>query len=341
MAQKQNVKIAVVGATGNVGRSMLNILAERHFPIQNITALASDRSQGQKISYGEDGVLDVHGLSKFDFSKTQIGLFSPGGIVSAEYAPKAASQGCIVIDNTSHFRMHADIPLVIPEVNGHTISQYAERRIIANPNCSTIQLVMALKPLHEIAKVKRVVVSTYQSTSGAGKEAMDELLQQTKGVFVNQSVEPHYFAKPIAFNVIPQIDTFMDDGFTKEEWKMTVETKKILDPAIDVVATCVRVPVFIGHAVAAHIEFEKPITPAQARQVLSKTAGVRVVDAPEHMEFATPIEWAGEDDVIVSRLRTDPTVPHGLAMWIVADNIRKGAALNAIQIAEELIRQYL
>lgn len=341
MANKEKIKIAVVGATGNVGRAMLSILAERGFPMENITAVASDRSRGQQISYGDHGVLSVHGLSNFDFSGIDIGLFSPGGIISAEYAPKAAAQGCVVIDNTSHFRMHQDIPLVIPEVNGHAIAQYKNKGIIANPNCSTIQLLMALKPLHELANVKRVVVSTYQSASGAGKEAMDELLSQTKGIFVNESVDPYYFAKPIAFNVIPQIDSFMEDGFTKEEWKMMVETKKILDPSIEMVATCVRVPVFIGHAVAAHIEFDSPISVAQARQVLHQAKGVRVVDNPDQMEFATPMEWAGEDDVIVSRIRQDATVPHGLALWVVADNVRKGAALNAIQIAEELIHHHL
>lgn len=341
MADKKKIKIAVVGATGNVGRALLNILAERGFPIENVTALASSRSQGQQVSYGDEGVLTVQNLSTFDFSTTHIGLFSPGGLVSAEYAPKAAAQGCIVIDNTSYFRMHEEIPLVIPEVNGSAIGQYERCKIIANPNCSTIQLVMALKPLHEKAKIKRVVASTYQSTSGAGKEAMDELLTQTKGLFVNESIEPHYFAKPIAFNVIPQIDSFMENGFTKEEWKMMVETKKILDPTIEVVATCVRVPVFIGHAVAASIEFEEAITPDMARQLLRQAPGVRVIDDPENMDFATPLEWAGEDDVIVSRIRQDPTVANGLLLWIVGDNIRKGAALNAIQIAEELVAKYL
>jgi aspartate-semialdehyde dehydrogenase len=338
---KKNFKIAVVGATGNVGRAMLRILAERGFPLDTITAVASDRSIGQEVSYGEEGILKVEGLSTFDFSRYQIALFSPGAAVSAQYAPKAASQGCVVIDNTSYFRMQEGIPLVIPEINPQHLAYYKNRNIIANPNCSTIQLLMALKPLHDQATVKRVVVSTYQSVSGAGKEAMDELLQQTKGAFVNQVVEPHYFAKPIAFNVIPQIDSFLEDGSTKEEWKMMVETKKILDPSIEVAVTCVRVPVFIGHSVAVHVEFQKPITVKEAQTALRKMPGVTLVDNPDEMEFATPLEWAGDDAVVVSRVRQDLTVPHGLGLWVVSDNVRKGAALNAIQIAEKLIAEYL
>lgn len=334
-------KIAVVGATGNVGRAMLSVLSERGFPVQNISALASSKSVGQKVSYGDRGELTIQPLNSFDFSNTNIALFSPGSIVSSEYAPKAASQGCVVIDNTSHFRMNQDVPLVIPEVNPSALAHFKKRNIIANPNCSTIQLLVALKPLHDLARIKRIVVSTYQSASGAGKEAMDELFQQTKGIFVNDYVDPHYFPKQIAFNVIPQIDLFMDDGQTKEEWKMAVETKKILDPTIELVATCVRVPVFIGHALAAHIEFHDPLPAHQARQCLKKAPGVSVIDNPQELSYITPVECAGEDLVYVSRIRQDTTIPNGLSLWIVSDNVRKGAALNAVQIAEELIQTYL
>ena len=334
-------KFAVVGATGNVGRCLLSILAERGAPIENVVAIASDKSAGRQVSYGEKGVLNVQSLSSFDFSKVQIALFSPGGTVSAEYAPKAASLGCIVIDNTSHFRMDAQIPLVIPEINGDALVDYKNKNIIANPNCSTIQLLMALKPLHDKSKIKRVVACTYQSVSGAGKEGMDELMAQTKAILMNMPTNPQKFSKPIAFNVIPQIDVFMDNGATKEEWKMTVETKKILDPAIEVVATCVRVPVFIGHAVAAHIEFESSISNVEATKLLSNAPGIRVIDDLENEGFITPIEAAGDDPVYISRIRQDKTVAHGLSLWIVADNVRKGAALNAVQIAEQLIKNHL
>ncbi len=337
MIQKNTCKIAVVGATGNVGRTMLSILAERKFPLNNIIAVASEQSAGRPISYGEQGVLTVVPLSSFDFSTCHLALFSPGGKVSAEYAPKAAAAGCLVIDNTSHFRMHKDIPLVVPEINPQALANCRQQNIIANPNCSTIQLVMALKPLHDQARIKRVVVSTYQSVSGAGKEAMDELYHQTKGVLVNDPALPNRFSKPIAFNVIPQIDIFMEDGSTKEEWKMVMETQKILDSAIQVTATCVRVPVFMGHSVAAAVEFHQDLSVAKARQVLRQTKGLSVVDNPQDYQFITPIECAGEDDVYVSRLRQDKTVPHGLSLWIVADNIRKGAALNAVQIAEYIL----
>ena len=341
MMKKQTVKIAVVGATGNVGRAMLDILEERGFPAANITPVASERSVGQSISYGEKHVLSVKSLADFDFSGYQLALFSPGGKVSAEYAPKAATAGCVVIDNTSHFRMDADVPLVVPEINAAALKDFTKRRIIANPNCSTIQLVMALKPLHDITPIKRVVVSTYQSVSGAGKEAMDELYHQTRGVLVNDAVEPNRFSKPIAFNVIPQIDIFMNDGYTKEEWKMAVETQKIMDAPIQVTATCVRVPVFIGHAVAATVEFNSEVSVAKACQKLRTFPGIRVVDDIEDYQFTTPVECAGDDEVYVSRIRQDKTVEHGLSLWIAADNVRKGAALNAVQIAEQLIKDYL
>lgn len=338
---KETVKIAVVGATGNVGQAMLSILAERGFPAKNITAVASDRSNGRQVSYGEDDVITVKPLDTFDFSSTQIALFSPGGEISAKYAPIAASQGCVVIDNTSHFRMDVDIPLVIPEVNGAEIAKYKNRNIIANPNCTTIQLLMAIKPLHDKAPIKRIVACTYQSVSGAGRSAMDELMLQTKSVFVHQEIHAHQFSKPIAFNVIPQIDVFLESGETKEEWKMVVETQKILDPSISLVATCVRVPVFIGHAVAAHVEFSQALSPQAAQQALRAFKGIQLLDNPDDYGFATPSEMVGEDAVYVSRVRADTSVNHGLSLWIVADNIRKGAALNAVQIAEELIKKYL
>jgi aspartate-semialdehyde dehydrogenase len=330
-------RVAVVGATGAVGREMLKTLAQRNFPASEVVALASGRSAGQQVSYGDDRVLTVQNLESFDFSGIDIGLFSPGASVSAVHAPRAAAAGCVVIDNTSHFRMEPDIPLVVPEVNPQALKGYAKRNIIANPNCSTIQMVVALKPLHRIARIKRVVVATYQSVSGAGKEAMDELYAQTKGSFVNDLKAPEQFTKPIAFNCIPHIDRFMDDGSTKEEWKMAVETRKILDPDIAVIATCVRVPVFVGHAEAVHVEFEGPISVAEALAAWRRAPGVTVVDRREDGGYMTQVEAAGEDDVFVSRLRKDPTVPHGLAFWCVSDNLRKGAALNAVQIAETLI----
>jgi aspartate-semialdehyde dehydrogenase len=334
-------KVAVVGATGAVGREMLKTLAERRFPVGEVVALASARSTGQQVSFGEDQVLTVRNLETFDFTGTDIGLFSPGASVSAVHAPRAAAQGCVVIDNTSQFRMDHDVPLVVPEVNPGAIKGFRKRGIIANPNCSTIQMVVALKPLHEIARIKRVVVSTYQSVSGAGKEGMDELFNQSKGSFVNDAPVMEQFTKPIAFNCIPHIDKFMPDGFTKEEWKMAVETRKILDPDIAVVATCVRVPVFVGHAEAIHVEFESAISEAQARSALRDAPGVQLVDNREDGGYVTQVDAAGEDAVYVSRLRRDATVPHGLAFWCVSDNLRKGAALNAVQIAEELVRQGL
>lgn len=330
-------RVAVVGATGAVGRELLKTLAERNFPAEEVIALASGRSAGQEVSFGEKTVLKIKDLEKFDFTGVDIGLFSPGAAISAVHAPRAAAAGCVVIDNTSHFRMEPGIPLVVPEVNPHHLPQFRKRNIIANPNCSTIQMVVALKPLHDIAKVKRVVVATYQSVSGAGKEAMDELWSQTRGTFVNEPTRPEQFTKSIAFNVIPHIDKFMPDGATKEEWKMAVETRKILDPDIQVIASCVRVPVFIGHAEAVHVEFERPITEKQAWDALRSAPGVTLLDQRDDGGYATPAEIAGEDPVFVSRLRRDPTVPNGLAFWCVSDNLRKGAALNAIQIAEELV----
>lgn len=334
-------RVAVVGATGAVGRELLKTLAERDFPVSEVVALASGRSAGAEVSFGEKTVLKVRDLDRFDFAGVDLGLFSPGAAVSAVHAPRAAAAGCLVIDNTSQFRMEPGVPLVVPEVNPQAIAKRPKKGIIANPNCSTIQMVVALKPLHDIAKVRRVVVATYQSVSGAGKEAMDELWSQTRAVFVNDPPAVEQFTKPIAFNVIPHIDRFMDDGATREEWKMAVETRKILDPDIQVMATCVRVPVMIGHAEAVHVEFEKPITERQAREALREAPGVTVLDTRDDGGYATPLEIAGEDAVFVSRLRRDPTVPNGLAFWCVADNLRKGAALNAVQIAEEVHRNGL
>jgi aspartate-semialdehyde dehydrogenase len=335
----KNRKIAVVGATGNVGREILNILAERNFPATEVVALASSNSIGKKVSFGDKDLV-VQELDKYDFSGTAIALFSPGGKVSAIYAPKAASQGCVVIDNTSHFRMEKDIPLVVSEVNPQAIADYKKRNIIANPNCSTMQMVVALKPLHDLAKIKRIVVATYQATSGAGKDAMDELFVSTKKIYENQFLEPKKFSKRIAFNVIPQIDDFMEDGYTKEEWKMKVETQKILDPKILVEATCVRVPVFNCHSEAVNVEFENPITPKQAKEALDESDGIVVIDNPSKMQFITPAECSTLDPVYVSRIRADKSIKHGLSMWIVADNLRKGAALNAVQIAEILVKEY-
>ncbi|BDG70953.1 aspartate-semialdehyde dehydrogenase [Roseomonas fluvialis] len=335
------MKVAIVGATGAVGREMIKTLAERAFPVDEAVALASGRSAGQEISFGEKTVLKVRDLDRYDFAGTALALFSPGATVSAVHAPRAAAAGCLVIDNTSQFRMELGVPLVVPEVNGALLATRPKKGIIANPNCSTIQMVLALKPLHDIAKVKRVVVATYQSVSGAGKEAMDELWSQTRGIFVNDPPLAEQFTKPIAFNVIPHIDAFMDDGSTKEEWKMAVETRKILDPDIQVVATCVRVPVMIGHGEAVHVEFERPITEKQARDALREAPGITVMDHREDGGYATPIEIAGEDSVFVSRIRRDPTVPHGLSFWCVGDNLRKGAALNAVQIAELALRNGL
>ena len=334
-------KIAVVGATGNVGREILKTLSEREFPASEVVALASERSVGLEVSFGEDEVLKVGDLAEFDFTDTDIALFSPGAKVSAKFAPRAAKAGAVVIDNTSQFRMDPDVPLVVPEVNGEAIAGYRARNIIANPNCSTIQMVMALKPLHDAFEIERVVVATYQSVSGAGRDQMDELFNQTRGVFVNEPVRPQLFTKQIAFNVIPHIDDFMDDGATKEEWKMSVETKKILDPAIKVMATCVRVPVFIGHGEAVHIECAQPVSLRGARAALKDAPGLVVLDKRVDEGYVTPAEAAGEDAVYVSRLRDDPTVDNGLAFWVVSDNLRKGAALNAVQIAEALVADHL
>jgi aspartate-semialdehyde dehydrogenase len=333
-------KVAIVGATGNVGREMLNILAEREFPVSEVVPLASRKSVGKEVSFGER-TLKCKALENYDFKGTDIVLMSAGSTVSAEWSPKIGAQGSVVIDNSSKWRMDADVPLIVPEVNSHAISRYAKKNIIANPNCSTAQMVVALKPLHDVARIKRVVVSTYQSVSGAGKDAMDELFNQTRAIFVTDSIEPKKFTKQIAFNVIPHIDTFMDDGYTKEEWKMAAETRKILDPDIKVTATCVRVPVFVGHSEAINIEFESSITPDQARDILREAPGCMVVDKREDGGYVTPVECVGDYATYISRIRKDPTVENGLALWCVSDNLRKGAALNAIQIAEILIARHL
>ena len=335
--------VAVVGATGNVGREVLNILSERNFPADEVIALASERSVGSELSYGENDVLKVENLATFNFDGVDIVLSSPGADVSAKYSPKAAAAGAVVIDNTSHYRMDPDVPLVVPEVNPQAVSDYKKKGIIANPNCSTIQLLVALKPLHDLAEIKRVVVATYQSVSGGGKEAMDELFNQTRGIYVNEAASSNrqVFTKQIAFNTIPHIDKFMDDGQTKEEWKMVVETKKILDPKIKVTASCVRVPVFIGHAEAVNIEFTRPIADFEARKALQSAQGVIVVDHRTDEGYVTQVECAGEDAVYVSRIRNDPTIDNGLNLWVTSDNLRKGAALNTVQIAEELIKYHL
>lgn len=332
-------RVAVVGATGAVGREMLKILVERRFPMAEVAAVASGRSAGLQISFGDKDTLPVRDLATFDFTGWDIALFSPGAAISALHAPRAVSQGCVVIDNTSQFRMDPDVPLVVPEVNAQHLDHYRKRGIIANPNCSTIQMVVALKPLHDELGIRRVIVSTYQSTSGGGKEAMDELFQHTKASFVHEHHPHEHFTKEIAFNCIPHIDRFMDDGSTKEEWKMVVETQKILDSKIAVHATCVRVPVFIGHGEAINVEFERPVTAGQARALLREAPGVEVIDVREDGGYMTQVECAGEDAVFISRIRKDTTVPHGLSFWCVSDNLRKGAALNAVQIAETLVIQ--
>ncbi|MEN3601897.1 aspartate-semialdehyde dehydrogenase [Brucella abortus] len=333
-------KVAVAGATGNVGREMLNILEERGFPADEVVPLASRRSQGTEVSYG-DKTLKVRALDTYDYSDTDICLMSAGGSVSQEWSPKIGRQGCVVIDNSSAWRYDADVPLIVPEVNPDAIAGFTKKNIIANPNCSTAQLVVALKPLHDAAKIKRVVVSTYQSVSGAGKEGMDELFEQSRAVFVADPISTKKFTKRIAFNVIPHIDVFMEDGYTKEEWKMVAETKKMLDPKIKLTATAVRVPVFIGHSEAVNIEFENPITPEEAREILREAPGCQVIDKHENGGYITPYESAGEDATFISRIREDITVENGLAMWVVSDNLRKGAALNAIQIAELLVARGL
>ena len=334
-------KIAVVGATGAVGREMLQTLEERSFPIKEVVALASEKSIGKEVSFGEKKSLMVQNLETFDFTGSDIALFSAGSSIAEKFGPKAAKQGAVVIDNSSRWRMESDVPLIVPEVNSGALAGYSKRNIVANPNCSTAQLVMALKPLHDVFKINRVVVSTYQSVSGAGSPGMDELFNQTRAVYVNDPVENKEFTKKIAFNCIPHIDMFMDDGFTREEWKMTAETRKILDPSINVVAHCVRVPVFIGHAEAVFIETKKPIDEQGARDVLNSFPGVIIVDHREDGGYVTPEECAGEDGVYISRLRRDPSVKNGLVFWCVSDNLRKGAALNAVQIAETLIQNHL
>ncbi|MBU92130.1 MAG: aspartate-semialdehyde dehydrogenase [Rhodobiaceae bacterium] len=333
-----SIKLAVVGATGNVGREILNILDERMFPCDEVVALASRKSIGRELSYG-DKTLKVKDLETYDFSDIDIALFSAGSKISEKWGPIASSAGAIVIDNSSFWRYHDDVPLIVPEVNPDDIKDYKKRGIIANPNCSTSQLVVVLKPLHDFAKITRVVVSTYQSVSGAGNAAMEELFNQTKGVFVNQAAEPENFTRQIAFNVIPHIDIFHEDGYTKEEWKMLSETKKIIDKNIKLTATCVRVPVFVGHSEAINIEFEKPISPEKARALLRDSPGVMLVDDPEDEKYVTPIECVGDYATFVSRVREDISVKNGLAMWVVSDNLRKGAALNAVQIAELLLNK--
>ncbi|GMG85266.1 aspartate-semialdehyde dehydrogenase [Paralimibaculum aggregatum] len=334
-------RIAVAGATGNVGREMLNILAEREFPADEVVALASRNSLGTEVSYGDE-TLKTRDLDQFDFTGIDIALFAIGSGPTKTYAPKAARAGAVVIDNSSLYRYQPDIPLIVPEVNPDAVEQYRTHNIIANPNCSTAQMVVALKPLHDRARIRRVVVSTYQSVSGAGKEGMDELWLQTKGIYVpGQEKEPKKFTKQIAFNCIPHIDVFMEDGSTKEEWKMVVETKKIVDPKIKVTATCVRVPVFVGHSEAINIEFEEPLDADEAREILREAPGIMVIDKHEDGGYATPVECAGDFATFVSRIREDITVENGLAMWVVSDNLRKGAALNAVQIAELLGRRCL
>ncbi len=333
-------KVAVVGATGNVGREMLDILAERGFPVSEVVPLASNRSLGTEVSFG-DKTLKTKVLDNYDFSDVDICLMSAGGDVSKAWSPKIAAQGCVVIDNSSAWRYDAEVPLIVPEVNADAIVGFTKKNIIANPNCSTAQLVVALKPLHDEYEIKRVVVSTYQSVSGAGKEGMDELFEQTRAVFVTDPVEPKKFPKRIAFNLIPHIDVFMEDGFTKEEWKMMAETKKILDPKIKLTATCVRVPVFISHSESVNVEFAKPVTADEARDILREAPGCLVIDKHEPGGYITPHEAAGEDATYISRIREDNTVENGLAFWCVSDNLRKGAALNAVQIAEVLVNRKL
>jgi aspartate-semialdehyde dehydrogenase len=333
-------KVAIVGATGNVGREMLNILAERNFPADEVVALASSRSFGTEVSFG-DKTLVVKNLDNYDFAGTDICLMSAGGDISKKWSPKIGQQGCVVIDNSSAWRYDSEVPLIVPEVNPDAIAGFRKKNIIANPNCSTAQLVVALKPLHDRAKIKRVVVSTYQSVSGAGKDGMDELFNQTRAVFVADPIENKKFTKRIAFNVIPHIDVFMEDGYTKEEWKVLAETKKMLDPAIKVTCTAVRVPVFIGHSESVNIEFENEITADEARDILREAPGCLVIDKHENGGYVTPYECAGEDATYISRIREDATVENGLNIWVVSDNLRKGAALNAVQIAELLINRGL
>jgi aspartate-semialdehyde dehydrogenase len=334
------LKVAVIGATGNVGHEMLNILDERQFPATEVVAIASRRSQGKDVSFG-DKTLKCQALENYDFTGTDIAIMSAGGSVSKEWSPKIAAKGAVVIDNSSVWRTDPDVPLIVPEVNADALAGYTKKNIIANPNCSTAQLLVALKPLHDLAQIERVIVSTYQSVSGTGKDAMDELFNQTRAVYVNDPIERNIYPKQIAFNVIPHGGDFMEDGYTTEEWKMTVETKKILDPKIKLTATSVRVPVFVGHGEAVNIEFAKPITDDEARDVLREAPGILVVDKREDGGYVTPVECVGDYATFVSRIRVDPTVENGLALWVVSDNLRKGAALNAVQIAELLNTKYL
>ncbi len=335
-------RVVVVGATGNVGREMLATLAEREFPIDEIAAVASSRSTGTTVEFGDTGkMIKVQNIEHFDFTGWDIALFAAGSAAAKLHAPRAASQGCVVIDNSSLYRMEPDVPLIVPEVNPDAIDGYKARNIIANPNCSTAQLVVALKPLHDVAKIKRVVVATYQSVSGAGKEGMDELFEQSRNIFVGDSAEAKKFTKQIAFNVIPHIDEFLDDGSTKEEWKMVVETKKILDPKIKLVATCVRVPVFVGHSEAVNIEFESELSAEDAQKILREAPGIMLVDKREDGGYVTPVECVGDGATYISRVRDDSTVENGISLWCVSDNLRKGAALNAVQIAELLGRRHL
>ena len=329
-------RIAVAGATGNVGREMLNILAERQFPADEVVALASRRSLGTEVSYG-DKTLKTKDLDTFDFDGFDIALFAIGATATKDYAPRAAKAGCVVIDNSSLYRYDPDVPLIVPEVNPEAIDGYAKKNIIANPNCSTAQMVVALKPLHDRATIKRVVVSTYQSASGAGKDGMDELWEQTKAIYnPTVEVEPKTFTKQIAFNVIPHIDKFMDDGSTREEWKMVAETKKIIDTKIKITATCARVPVFVGHSEAVNIETEDFLDEDEARDILRQSPGIMVVDKREDGGYITPVECVGDFATFISRIRQDSTIENGLNFWCVSDNLRKGAALNAVQIAELL-----
>jgi len=335
-------RVVVVGATGNVGREMLNVLAEREFPLDELAAVASSRSTGSEIEFGETGkLLKVKNIEHFDFTGWDIALFAAGSDVAKTHAPRAGAAGCVVIDNSSYFRMDPDVPLIVPEVNPDAIAGYKARMIIANPNCSTAQLVVALKPLHDAARIRRVVVATYQSVSGAGKQGMDELFEQSRNIFVGDGCDPVKFTKQIAFNVIPHIDSFLDDGSTREEWKMMVETKKILDPKIKVTATCVRVPVFVGHSEAVNLEFEEEITADRAQRLLRDAPGVMLIDKREDGGYTTPVECVGDGATYISRVREDCTVDNGLSLWCVSDNLRKGAALNAVQIAELLGRKHL
>ena len=341
MSQKYN--IAVAGATGAVGTEIIQILEQRDFPIDNLYLLASSKSKGKKIEFKEKEIL-VEDLAEFDFTKAHIGLFSPGGKISAEYAPKAAEAGCIVIDNTSYFRMQKNVPLIVPEVNANALDEFFQdenrTNIISNPNCSTIQMVAALKPLHEKSIINRVVVSTYQAVSGAGKTGMDELFNQTQNVYANQELKKEKFTKQIAFNAIPHIGAFLENGNTEEEQKMIDETKKILDEGINVSATCVRTAVFIGHSESVNIEFDSPLDAKEAREILSNSDGISVIDHRKDEGYVTPVEIAGEDKVYISRIRNDETLDNGISLWVVSDNLRKGAALNAVQIAELIISEY-